>query len=166
MNVTGPSGILMEGSAALNIGNGTGAGTVTAAGILGQAGTPTLNFDHTDAAYAFAPGIAGTVAVNHLGSGTTTLTGTDTYSGATTIGHGTLQAGSTGAFSLNSAYLLSSGATLDLRGNSNTIGSLADGTGGGTVTNSGAAGATLTPVMMTAARLLAERSRTTGCDRG
>ena len=42
------------------------------------------------------------------------------------------------------ALSVSSGATLDLGGNSQTVASLADGSGGGTITNSGAAPATLT----------------------
>src|SRR4029077_21076385 len=80
------------------------------------------------------------------GAGTTLiLSGTNTYSGITTIGDGThastLQGGATDAFSVNSAVLLSKAGTLDLGGFNQNIFSLADGTGGGgTVTNSGASG--------------------------
>ncbi|MDR3494054.1 MAG: autotransporter outer membrane beta-barrel domain-containing protein, partial [Ancalomicrobiaceae bacterium] len=86
----------------------------------------------------------GTLALTKVGAGTLTLSGTNSYSGATTVAVGTLQAGSTTAFSPTSAFTLSSGATLDLNGNSNTIASLA-GTGTtATVTNTNATTATLT----------------------
>jgi len=80
-------------------------------------------------------------AVTKTGLGTLQLGGTNTYNGATTVNNGTLQAGSTTAFSPNSAFSVLSPGVLDLNGNSNTIGSLA---GSGTVTNNGTAGATLT----------------------
>jgi fibronectin-binding autotransporter adhesin len=62
----------------------------------------------------------------------------NTYSGATTVISGILQAGSATAFSPNSAFTVNS--QLDLNGFSNTIGSLA---GTGIVTNNGGASATL-----------------------
>ncbi|MCE9608942.1 MAG: autotransporter-associated beta strand repeat-containing protein [Chthoniobacter sp.] len=64
---------------------------------------------------------------------TYTLTGNNTYSGATTVTVGILQAGSTTAFSPNSAYTVDS--TLDLAGLANSIGSL---TGSGGVALGGA----------------------------
>ncbi|WP_374407787.1 autotransporter-associated beta strand repeat-containing protein [Hydrogenophaga sp.] len=74
------------------------------------------------------------------GAGAWTLSGANTYSGATTVGGGSLVAGSSSAFGTQSAVTVSGGATLDLAGFSNTVGSLA---GAGTVTNNGVA-ATLT----------------------
>lgn len=71
-------------------------------------------------------------------TGTLLLTGTNTYTGATAVAAGTLQFGSTSALSNGSDVVLT--GTLDLYGNSNTIGSLA---GTGTVTNSVAVAATL-----------------------
>ena len=60
-----------------------------------------------------------------------TLSNTNTYTGATTVSAGTLKAGSTQAFGVNSAVTMAnvSGATLDITGFNNSIGSL---TGGGT----------------------------------
>jgi len=75
---------------------------------------------------------AGTVGVNLFLSGNTwTLSGINTYSGSTTITNGILQAGSTTAFSPNSAYSVAGGKTLALANFSNSIGSL---TGAGNVT--------------------------------
>ena len=68
------------------------------------------------------------------------LSGNNTYTAATAVNAGTLQAGSPTALSPNSAYTVASGATLNLNGFTNAIGSLA---GSGTVTNSTGA-ATLT----------------------
>jgi fibronectin-binding autotransporter adhesin len=48
----------------------------------------------------------GTVTQNGAGTGTLTFTGNNTYSGATNVASGTLQAGSTTAFSANSASRL------------------------------------------------------------
>ena len=73
------------------------------------------------------------------GIGTLTLTGNNTYSGATNVDSGTLQAGLSGAFSATSAFNVTS--VLDLNGFNNTIGSLS---GSGTVTNSSLTTATLT----------------------
>jgi len=66
-------------------------------------------------------------------------TGTNTNSGATLILGGTYQAGSTVAFSPNSAFVVTS--ILDLNSFDNTIGSLS---GSGTVVNNGTTAATLT----------------------
>ena len=82
--------------------------------------------------------VAGTLGLNKIGAGTLTLSGTSTYTGATTVGVGTLLAGSTTAFSANSDFTVT--GILDLGGFANSIGSLA---GSGTVTDTGAA-ATLT----------------------
>ncbi|MBN8942846.1 MAG: autotransporter domain-containing protein [Rhizobiales bacterium] len=70
-------------------------------------------------------------ALTKSGAGTLTLTGHSTYTGATLVTAGTLQAGVTNAFSASSAYTVSSGATLDLDGFNQVIGSLA---GAGQVT--------------------------------
>ena len=81
----------------------------------------TLAFDRTDAALIFSGNVSGTGSLSQMGTGTTNLSGNNTYFGVTTITAGTLQAGSTTAFSPNSAFTVNS--VLDLAGNSNTIGS-------------------------------------------
>jgi T5SS/PEP-CTERM-associated repeat protein len=78
----------------LNIGAAPGS-TAAAPGSLSTttvqfgAGTGAINFNHTSANYVFAPDIAGNGAVNQL-SGTTILTGNNTYTGPTTVDGGTL----------------------------------------------------------------------------
>jgi autotransporter-associated beta strand protein len=106
-----------------------------------QGGNQTLVHDITG---------SGTVTVN-IGGGILAVSSNNTYSGATTVFAGTLQARSTTAFSPNSAFTLVTTAipgaspaanpTLDLNGFNNTIGSLS---GTGVVLNNGAATATLT----------------------
>ena len=66
-----------------------------------------------------------------VGTGTLTLSGANTYTGPTAVNAGTLQAGAVRAFSSASAFTVASGATLDLAGFNQNIGSLA---GEGSVT--------------------------------
>src|SRR5271165_4117837 len=117
----------------LQIGNGS-TGSITG-NIIDNAA---LSFDRSNA-FVINSSISGTGSVAQNGSSTLTLSGNNTYGGATTVALGTLQAGSSTAFSANSAYTVTS--NLDLNGFSNTIGSL---TGTGTVLNNGAATVTLT----------------------
>ena len=76
----------------------------------------------------------GSLAVT--GGGSLTLSGTNTYTGATKINAGTLAGGATNSFSSSSAVTVAAGAYLDLGGFDQRTGSLA---GAGTVTNSGIA---------------------------
>ena len=119
LNVAGGTGTLVlasgSGSGTLNIGTNNAAGVLNAATVTGGSGTATLNFNHTDGAYYFttdgtssgaAIAITGSTAVNHIGSGKTTLTGNNTYTGGTTVSAGTLQGNTTslqGAITNNAA---------------------------------------------------------------
>lgn len=85
-------------SGILNIGNGAGAGILNASQVDGGVGA-VVNFNHTDADYFFtqdgtsggaAMNIVGDAVVNHIGSGKTTLTGANTYTGETVVRNGTL----------------------------------------------------------------------------
>ncbi len=75
--------------------------------------------------------ISGSGPLTKIGAGVLTLSGSSTYSGATTVNSGTLQAGALNAFASASAFTIASGATLNLNGFNQTIGSLA---GAGSVT--------------------------------
>ncbi|XHS77015.1 autotransporter-associated beta strand repeat-containing protein [Burkholderiaceae bacterium UC74_6] len=114
-------------------GGGANGGDVT----LGTA-TLTTGADNTSTSYAGI--ISGSGGLTKTGLGTQTLSGASSYTGATAINAGTLQAGAAAggqAFGLNSAVTLANtaGATLDLNGFDQTIGSLAGGgTTGGNVT--------------------------------
>jgi autotransporter-associated beta strand protein len=81
--------------------------------------------------------------ITKQGTGIESLTGNNTYAGATQINAGGFLAGSTTAFSANSAFTLNNGTSLDLGGFSNSVGSLA-GIAGSVVRNSTATPATLT----------------------
>ncbi|MBV9980703.1 autotransporter-associated beta strand repeat-containing protein, partial [Bradyrhizobium sp.] len=84
--------------------------------------------------------ITGSGNFTKTGSAVVRVQGVNDYSGATLVSAGSLRASSSTGFSANSAYTLAAGTSLELAGNSNSIGSLA---GAGTVTNNGLA-ATLT----------------------
>jgi autotransporter-associated beta strand protein len=88
-------------------------------------------FDTNGNSATFGGTISGTGTFTKLGNGTLTLSGASTYSGATAVNAGTLRAGATNAFASGSAFTVASGATLDLNGFNQTIGSLA---GAGAVT--------------------------------
>ncbi|MDH4986713.1 autotransporter-associated beta strand repeat-containing protein [Aminobacter anthyllidis] len=100
------------------IGSLAGAGTVAlGAGTLTTGG----NNDWTD----FSGVINGTGGLTKKGSGTFTLSGANTYSGATRIDAGTLKAGAANTIAAASAVSVGSGATFDLDGHNQTIASLA-----------------------------------------
>jgi autotransporter-associated beta strand protein len=120
----------------------SGAGTVDAAG-----GTPTLTVGNNDQSSIFSGVIqntAGTLALTKTGTGTLFLSGANAYSGATTVNAGTLRTSANNVLPNASAVTVSgTGAgvtgTLNLAGNSDTIGTLSF---GGSTTTSGAAVAT------------------------
>ncbi|RIX83537.1 autotransporter outer membrane beta-barrel domain-containing protein [Acidovorax cavernicola] len=86
--------------------------------------------------------ITGGGFITKQGTGTLTLSGANTYTGATNVAQGTLKAGAVNTFSAASAHSVAAGATLDLAGFSQTVASLAN---SGTVSLAGAtAGTTLT----------------------
>ncbi|WP_454916810.1 autotransporter-associated beta strand repeat-containing protein [Xanthobacter sediminis] len=103
---------------------------------------PVTNLLNLDAMVALTPptgGIAeldgvisGTGGISIAGAGTVILGGRNTYAGATDIGSGsTLRTSVPGALPFATALTVATGATLDLAGNSQSIGSLG---GGGAVT--------------------------------
>jgi autotransporter-associated beta strand protein len=116
----------------------TGSGTITDS----SATASTLTVGASDGSGVFSGVIqngAGGVALIKNGGGTETLSGPNTYSGATTISAGTLQVGAANA--IPSTTDVTDNGTLDLAGNADTIGALA---GSGAVLDSNATGATLT----------------------
>ncbi len=129
--------------ATLQIGNGGTTGSLFAGQGIGVNGS--LIFNRSNAfTYGAVTGenITGLGSVTQAGSSTLTLSGANTYTGATIVNAGgTLIAGSTNAFGVNSATTVAATGLLQLAGKSNSLGSLA---GGGTVENANASAATLT----------------------
>jgi outer membrane autotransporter protein len=130
------TGTTTIGGGTLQLGNGGTTGSVTSQII----DNGTLAIDRSNAMSLGA--ITGTGGVNQIGSGTTTLTGPSTYTGATDVDAGTLVAGADHVFSATSNTTVAAGATLDLAGHDQETGSLDN---SGTVALSGTvAGTTLT----------------------
>ena len=118
LTVNGGTFDLNGNSQAVTTFSGTG-GTVTSA----SAATFTAGDNSTTPA-TFAGTITGSLAVTKQGTGTLILTGTNTYTGATTIDAGTLQAGADFTLSSSSRVTVNTGAMLDLNNHNNSIGSL------------------------------------------
>ena len=130
------------GALTLSGGNAYTGGTTVSAGTLqiGSGGTSgsilgnivdngALIFNRSDAS-TFAGVISGTGSVAMQGTGTLTLSGVNSYAGATTIASGTLRTGAVGALPTATSVTVAAGASLDLNNLSQSLASLA---GAGTV---------------------------------
>jgi fibronectin-binding autotransporter adhesin len=146
--ISGPGNLEHDGSSTLTLtGNSTYTGSTTiglgsaidigGGGNTGDIASPTVQglgsivFDRHNT-YNFSGNLLGTISVVKQATGATTLSGTNVYSGATTVNSGTLEAGSTSAFgdSGNSSVTVNGSATLDLHNFDNSIGSLSGGASG------------------------------------
>ncbi|MFK4722610.1 autotransporter-associated beta strand protein [Bradyrhizobium niftali] len=130
----GTARFILNGNGALDISQlatgGTTAGSIEGAGnvFLGSKNLAVggNNLSTTFSGVIQDSGLGG--SLTKTGSGTLTLSGVNTYTGATTVEAGTLRAGAAGAFVGNTAYAVN-GGTLDLNGFNLTMSSLS-GTGG------------------------------------
>ena len=103
-----------------SIATGAGGGSITL-------GSGTLTTGGNNSSTTFAGGISGTGGLTKAGSGTLSITGASTYTGATAINAGTLQLGAGGsAMTGGSAVTIASGATFDVENGqtTNSIGAL------------------------------------------
>ncbi len=124
-------------SGTLQLGNGGTTGSIQ--GDIADNGV--LVVDRTNA-LTLGGKISGTGALQQVGSGTTVLSGANSYSGVTTVAGGTLKAGVADTFSAASAHVVAAGATLDTAGTRQTVAALSN---AGTVSLvSGSPGSTLT----------------------
>jgi len=151
LNGTGVS----AGGAIRNLANNnTWSGNLTLAAasrVNSDAGTLTFTGTVSGAAQTLSVGGAGNTALNGIvgtttggltkdGAGTLTLGAANTYTGATTVSVGTVQLTIANAVGSSSALSVALGATFDLGGFSDTVGSLA---GAGSVTSSAVGSLTL-----------------------
>ena len=114
------------GAGTLQVGDGGGTGALGFGNVL-NAGTLGFNRNNT---VTIANTISGAGAVQQIGSGTTILTGANTYSGTTTIAAGTLQIGAGGtAGDLGTGAVVDHGALVFNKSNSTTVGAAITGTG-------------------------------------
>jgi T5SS/PEP-CTERM-associated repeat protein/autotransporter-associated beta strand protein len=104
-------GLLVVGSG----GSGT-SGTIDAAEVTGGSGTANVVFGQTDD-FTFSPVISGSISVQQKGTGTTTLSGNNTYTGSTSIQAGTIKLGNDSALGTqDEGTSVDDGASLDLNG--------------------------------------------------
>lgn len=89
-------------------------------------GTAEINFNHTDSNYMFGSAITGgssLLSVN-IDSGTTILSGKNTYTGTTNVNSGELRAGAENTFSSRSDFIVKKGGLLALNDHNQNIQSL------------------------------------------
>jgi fibronectin-binding autotransporter adhesin len=107
--VAGTGTLTLGSSGTLNLGTGGTVGTLNAATVTSSSGTAVVNFNHTGS-LTFSPSLTGSLVMNKLGTGTTILTGTNTYTGATTISAGTLSV--TGSIASSSLTTVNGGTLM------------------------------------------------------
>jgi T5SS/PEP-CTERM-associated repeat protein len=107
-NQSGSSGTLNIGS----LGGSDTAGTLNSSSISFGSGTGTINFNNGDVTTVSST-ISGNGSVNQLGSGTTILTGNNSYTGTTTVSAGTLLANNNSGSAVGTSTLtIQSGGTI------------------------------------------------------
>ena len=127
-------------SAGINVQTGAPA-TITISAPVTLGGNQTWTVVDATTVLASSGGIGGTANLIKEGDGILTLSGTNNYTGSTTVNGGVLRAGAATGFNQTSAHTINTGAILRLNAFSATIGSLA---GAGTVENAGGTAITLT----------------------
>lgn len=115
------------------------AGSLLAGEVTGGLGSASLVFQHAESSYTFAPVLSGSLSVYHFNTGTTILTGANTYSGTTNVEGGTLIVN--GTHTGGGAYTVYAGGTLGGNGTINApvtvYGKLAPGNSPGILTIDG-----------------------------
>jgi autotransporter-associated beta strand protein/T5SS/PEP-CTERM-associated repeat protein len=117
-------------SGTLNLGDGgSSVGTLLASSVTGGSGTATVNVNSTGTAN-LGHNFTGSLKFNQIGTGTTVLTGSNAYTGITTISDGTLQVGNGGTQgTLGSGTVVNNGALAFNRSNGITLSNAISGSG-------------------------------------
>jgi autotransporter-associated beta strand protein len=123
------SGATTISGGTLQLGSGGTTGSINSTSITDNS---VLTFDRSDSSMTFSQAVSGTGGLLQAGTGILILTGSNAYSGATTISGGTLQLGSGGTMgSINSTSITDNGVlTFDRSDSSMTFSQAVNGTGG------------------------------------
>jgi fibronectin-binding autotransporter adhesin len=151
VNLAGPGLVVFSGlntyggattisAGTLQIGNGGSVGTTGIGSIVDNS---VLTFGRSDSALVVSNAISGNGSVVNIGSGLVNLSGTNSYTGPTTISAGTLQIGSANAIPYGAGtggVTIGASGVLDVAGQVATVNGLS---GTGIVDNSSASSGTL-----------------------
>ncbi len=109
--------------------------------LASSSGAPQVNVDGASAIATISSAVAGSDGLEKIGAGTLVLSGVNTYTGGTTVSAGTLRvsgSGSLGSGSYSGAISLGSGTVLDYASSAaQTLSGAISGTGGLTVSGTG-----------------------------
>ncbi|KJC44847.1 hypothetical protein UP09_14480 [Bradyrhizobium sp. LTSP885] len=112
--------VMQKSDGVLSVGSLEGSGDVVFSTQNGGAATQTLTVGTLNTSTSFSGqinnGVGVTGALSKVGTGTLTLTGTNGYTGATTIAAGTLALTGTGSIAASSQVNLTNGAIFDISG--------------------------------------------------
>jgi len=150
LNANTYTGATLVSGGTLQIGNGGSGASIGGTSGVTLSNNATLAFDHADAV-TFAPAIGGVGNLYKTGTGTLTLTATESYAGSTTVDQGmlTLATAASNILPIATPVTLSAPATLNLNGGNQQLASLSDGNGSGSVINGKTASAsvlTISPI--------------------
>ena len=135
------SGAITINGGALQLGDGGATGSLQSSSAITN--NATLAFNRSDTLTQgtnFAATVSGSGGIVQMGAGTTILSGSNSYSGGSTLSSGTLQIGN--AHALGSGGLTVNGGTLNLHGTSLSVPTFSG--AGGEVTNTVSGTSTLT----------------------
>lgn len=124
---TPPGGFTID-AGTVNLGNGGNTGSVAAE--ISNNGI--LNFNRSTA-LDFENGIAGTGRIKHTGTGTLTLSGTNTHTGGMELAGGTVQISADSGLGESDGAITFSGGTLDITSGTTSNRATTLSTGGGTI---------------------------------